>query len=490
MRYAVVSDIHANIQAWNAVLQDIDCSTVDSIICLGDTVGYGPRPAEVLQSVHAHANHMILGNHDAVVAGKLSPRLFNPRARKRIEWTIQNLSARAVEVLGNLPLQLIGDGFRCTHGEFSNSAAFSYIFVAEDAMPSWDSVSEPLLFVGHSHAPGIFLLGNSGTPRQVSAQDFALEPEKRYLVNVGSVGLPRDGDIRASYCIYDTKLNSVFWRRIPFDIEAYRCDLHAAGFEEDCENFLKIGIGAKPTVREQINFAPPSSPESHAKDVVLEKSLTLQLRRHISHWKIAVLSLTLALLISAGISLYLFSGKPPERISLPTRPLPPALFTDESLQTGLLPQLPAASGTDGGIEGWRVILDNKEKQSVSVVESDEGAAIELISSDPEATIRIEAPALRVRQHDKLQIRALFKSEDGYEGHIHAIIGLQRTVNSRTSSLPTFITVAPNPKLPRGNGWQLAQKTFEIPAGSELIMPAFEGKFEGRILITGYWLKTR
>ena len=97
MRYAIVSDIHANMQAWKAVLQDIACSDIDRIICLGDIVGYGPRPAEVLQSVHARADHLVLGNHDAVIAGKLSAELFNPRARERVKWTAEHLSPKAVE---------------------------------------------------------------------------------------------------------------------------------------------------------------------------------------------------------------------------------------------------------------------------------------------------------------------------------------------------------------------------------------------------------
>ena len=112
MRYAIVSDIHANMQAWKAVLQDIACSDIDRIICLGDIVGYGPRPAEVLQSVHARADHLVLGNHDAVIAGKLSAELFNSRARERVKWTAEHLSPKAVEVLGSVPLTLTGDGSR------------------------------------------------------------------------------------------------------------------------------------------------------------------------------------------------------------------------------------------------------------------------------------------------------------------------------------------------------------------------------------------
>ncbi len=486
MRYAIVSDIHANLQAWNAVLQDIHCSRIDRIICLGDIVGYGPRPASVLQSVHSHAHSMILGNHDAVVAGKLDIKFFNPRAAERIVWTKENLAPKAVDILGKLPLQLTGDNFRCAHGEFSDPAAFKYIFDPPDAQASWETVTEPLLFVGHTHNPGIFLLGHSGIPRYTEPQNFEQEPGKRYIVNVGSVGQPRDDDPRSCYCIYDTSRNSVFWRRVPFDIEAYRTELAAAGFEPDCEAFLQKG--APPPIREQINFAPPSSPENHAKDVVLEQAVAAELIQRISRLKmisIFLATITLALLITAPALINMRKDKP---LCIPKKPLQPDLFAEASPTTGFLPPIPPESSPATGINGWRIILGNSKKQNITVVETDRGPCLKLSSRDPKALISIESPSLRVRSQDKLQISALFKTSDTFEGNIKASIELIRTVDGKSSSIPSFISVIPN--LPRVGGWKLAQKTFRVPSGSELITPSFQGFFKGYVIIKSPTLKPR
>ncbi len=101
MRYAIVADIHANVQAWEAVLRDIASSRIDGIICLGDVVGYGPNPAEVLRSVHSHVDALALGNHDAALCGKLDPVLFNDQARHIIAWTRAALTAQALEVMSD-----------------------------------------------------------------------------------------------------------------------------------------------------------------------------------------------------------------------------------------------------------------------------------------------------------------------------------------------------------------------------------------------------
>ena len=126
MRFAIVSDLHSNLQAWNAVLLDIRSQKLDRIICLGDVVGYGPDPAEVLRSVHANVNHLVLGNHDAVVCGKMDETLFNESARQIIDWTRGQLNREARRFLGSLPLSLDAGLFRCAHGDFSEPGAFNH----------------------------------------------------------------------------------------------------------------------------------------------------------------------------------------------------------------------------------------------------------------------------------------------------------------------------------------------------------------------------
>jgi len=127
MQVAIISDVHANMQAWNSVLLDIRSLDLDSIFCLGDTVGYGPNPAEVLSSIHTNVEHLVLGNHDAVVCGKLKPDLFNDSAAELIRWTSKQLNNQAVDFLASLPLSIDCGDFRCSHGDLADPAAFNYI---------------------------------------------------------------------------------------------------------------------------------------------------------------------------------------------------------------------------------------------------------------------------------------------------------------------------------------------------------------------------
>jgi predicted phosphodiesterase len=240
MRYAIISDIHANLQAWEALQADLASLRVDCVISLGDLVGYGPNPVEVCEAAIPRVHYHLLGNHDAAACGKLDLESWNPRAREIIEWTSARLPGEVLTGFGKLSLSLSDGRFRCTHGEFSMPGCFFYIKTPEHALRSWNAVAEQLLFVGHTHRPALFVLGASGRPHPVAPQPFVLEDGKRYLVNVGSVGCPRDGDVKASYCVYDTTGQTVEWRRVPFDLAAYRAALRAADISDEPSAFLQI----------------------------------------------------------------------------------------------------------------------------------------------------------------------------------------------------------------------------------------------------------
>jgi predicted phosphodiesterase len=230
MRYAIVSDIHANWQAWQAVIRDIRSIGVDCIICLGDVVGYGPQPAKVTREVRENCENFVLGNHDAVVAGFLDPAIFNKGARQVIEWTTEQLDDEAREFYASQPMILESERFICAHAEVARPQRFGYIVRPEDARESFEASDRDLAFVGHTHKPGVFTLDpDSGTiSLDPGPEKFELREDRRYIVNVGSVGDPRDGDLRAAYCLYDDKLETVSIRRISFDIRAYADDLEAA----------------------------------------------------------------------------------------------------------------------------------------------------------------------------------------------------------------------------------------------------------------------
>jgi diadenosine tetraphosphatase ApaH/serine/threonine PP2A family protein phosphatase len=263
MRYAIISDIHANRQALKAVLTDARGIGVDRIIALGDLVGYGPCPAAALETVHGTVHNFVLGNHDAVCSGQLSAEYFNDAARQVIEWTRGVVDRKAAAFFQALPLVLAGDGCRFTHGNFTDPGRFGYIFDAEEALANFQATSEQLLFAGHSHLPGLFVVGESGRPHWLAPQDFMVEEGKRYIVNVGSVGQPRDRDIRASYCIFEPRKGVVRFRKVPFDLDAYREDVKRAGIAATASYFLALEAGqpARP-LREIVDFRPVSAADS------------------------------------------------------------------------------------------------------------------------------------------------------------------------------------------------------------------------------------
>ena len=233
MKYAIISDIHANAQAWEVVSSDLDRQQVDRIICLGDVVGYGPRPQEVLNLVREKTPHVILGNHDAVAGGQLSPDAFNERARAIIEWTCDQLDDESKHYLSTLPYVIEHpDGeLLCTHAEVTHPESWAYITDEASAAQNFASCKEQVIFFGHSHQPGVFVLDRKGQVARLDPGALQIEKGQRYLVNPGSIGDPRTTDVRASYCIYDSVLKSLLFRQISFDTEAYRQDLVATGLD-------------------------------------------------------------------------------------------------------------------------------------------------------------------------------------------------------------------------------------------------------------------
>ena len=222
MKYAIISDVHANDAALDAVLADARMKGARRIICLGDVVGYGPEAAAVVARVRKACAAVIAGNHDDAVSGRCSAEDFNDFAAEAVERNRTELDADAISWLASLPYVFSEDGFACAHGEFAKPERFDYVFEAEDAVPSWNARSEQLLFVGHTHVPQLFVVGASGTPHKLEPQDFVLEEGKRYLVNPGSVGFPRSGagPCYSTYCLYDSDEGAVEFKTVPFDLRS------------------------------------------------------------------------------------------------------------------------------------------------------------------------------------------------------------------------------------------------------------------------------
>ena len=254
MRYAIISDIHANAAALRTVLVDAQDMHVDRIVCLGDVLGYGPDPVQALETVYSRVHVCLAGNHDDAVCGRCSAEDFNDFAAAAVERQRKALTSQALKWLKSLPYTCAMSGFACAHGDFSAPEEFNYILESDDALPSWDVRSEQLLFVGHTHQPGIFVIGGSGMSHRLEPADFVLEDGKRYIVNVGSVGYPRSGLCRSFYCIYDDASRTVRFRSLPFDLEGYREKMGGKGLDEAPWVAARAKERAVPRVRDRAKF--------------------------------------------------------------------------------------------------------------------------------------------------------------------------------------------------------------------------------------------
>ncbi|MFZ2658310.1 MAG: metallophosphoesterase family protein [Victivallales bacterium] len=304
MRYAIVSDLHANKPALKSVLADIASSQIDQIICLGDVVGYGPNPAEVLELAYSKIHHFILGNHDAVIGGKLSAECFNDNAKRLRDWTNRNLDGKAAKFFNSLPLDAKGENFRCAHAEFANPGRFGYVLDPADAEESFKSCPEQLLFVGHSHVPGLFVMGDSRVAHWLEPVDFGIEDGKRYIVNVGSVGQPRDDGIKACYCIFDTEQKDVLFKKAAFDIEEYISDQKRNKLPESPTYFIDIYHKQAPRpIRDIIDFHRVSPEKSVKSDVE-----TVELHKTVAKLRKTKLILLVLLLICSAVLFVLVFG--------------------------------------------------------------------------------------------------------------------------------------------------------------------------------------
>ena len=312
MRYAIVSDVHANEAALRATLTDAADEKVEKIICLGDVLGYGPEPVAALELVYRRAHVCLAGNHDDAVCGRFPVEDFTEFAAAAVARHRAAITHEAKDWLAHLPYTCAFEGFACAHGDFSEPQNFNYILEAEDAVASWEARTEQLLFVGHSHRPGIFVLGASGTPHRLDATDFTLEDGKRYIVNPGSVGYPRSGDCRSSYCIYDDESRTVEFRSLPFDLDSYAAKMHGQGLNEAPWMLARAAERRRPAVRgtAQFGVSQPAKRAPEGRDKrdprTLGEAALLPLheteRIHFPRWATALIAL--AVLATAGIVAY------------------------------------------------------------------------------------------------------------------------------------------------------------------------------------------
>jgi predicted phosphodiesterase len=235
MRLAVVSDIHGNLDAWQQVLGDIDNSQVDAVVSLGDNIGYGPEPDHVIRQIRARNISTILGNHELAIKNQKYLKWFNPPARDSLIKTRGLLSQSSISFISQLDPVLVAYGCRFVHG-FPPASSLLYMFQIPESrkMKTMENMGERLCFIGHTHF--LEILDYDGI--RVGSHDLAkgatsLDPGKKYIINIGSVGQPRDGDNKAKYVIWDDSENTIDVKFVSYDIAAVVRKIKAAGFPDE-----------------------------------------------------------------------------------------------------------------------------------------------------------------------------------------------------------------------------------------------------------------
>lgn len=239
MRFAILSDLHANLEATEAVLADARARDCTDFVCLGDVVGYNANPHECLGIVQKMGCPVVKGNHDEQAALAESSRGFNALAEAAINWTRAHLTDQDKEWLRALPFTKQVRNFTLVHATLDGPEQWGYVFNSLDAIASFAYQQTTVCFFGHTHVAGAFVRDDG--VKKLKVDQLPIEESKKYFINTGSVGQPRDGDWRAAYCIYHIENNVVEQRRVKYDLATAQKKIIEAGLPRLLADRLELG---------------------------------------------------------------------------------------------------------------------------------------------------------------------------------------------------------------------------------------------------------
>ncbi|MBV9972626.1 MAG: metallophosphoesterase family protein [Candidatus Eremiobacteraeota bacterium] len=240
MRYAIVSDVHSNLESLEVMLDMLQEG--DGLLCLGDIVGYGPNPNECVGLIHQRAAQAVLGNHDVAATDNFGVEYFNPFARNAIEWTQRKISKESVEWLNTLSYEIRMPEYLMVHGAPKNY--FEYILDKRAASRAFKNTDAPLIFAGHTHIAEYYSLQPDGTIDHAHMQNggsLQLTEGARYIVNAGSVGQPRDLNPKAAFAWFDDVERTIQFVRYDYPISEVQAKIRAAGLPEALAARLDVG---------------------------------------------------------------------------------------------------------------------------------------------------------------------------------------------------------------------------------------------------------
>lgn len=244
MRTAILTDIHGNLNALQRVFERCELLGVDRYVCLGDTVGYGAEPNECCDLVRERASFSLLGNHDAAVAGRMGYDYYYAAAREALDWTRQGISAANLAWLRSLPYNVREDWVEYCHGSPLLPEDYEYIFLVEQAQELvriFDDLAD-VTFIGHSHLLRAYRLTKEDGAESIMNDVVHVAPGAKYIISIGSVGQPRDGDSRACFGVFDDESRTLEFHRVEYDIERSASLILQAGLSPHFARRLFAGV--------------------------------------------------------------------------------------------------------------------------------------------------------------------------------------------------------------------------------------------------------
>ena len=239
MKYAIIADIHGNLEAFQVVLEDIKAQNATHIVCLGDVVGYNANPKECLQIVRDMNIPVVKGNHDEYCSTDNALDGFNPHAAEAVHWTREQLTADDKKWLRDLKYSRMAANFTMVHATLDAPERWGYVFDKLAAAASFPYQNTQMCFFGHTHVPVAFM--RDTVVRGGTYSKFKVDPSKKYFINVGAVGQPRDNNPKCAYVLYDMDASTIELRRLDYDIETVQAKIRAAGLPERLAERLAYG---------------------------------------------------------------------------------------------------------------------------------------------------------------------------------------------------------------------------------------------------------
>jgi len=241
MKYGIISDIHANLEALEVAIDALSGEKIEMLLCAGDIVGYGADPGLCIEKIKSLRSIIVCGNHDEACVDLTDIACFNDSAKKAILWTKEKLTEEDKNYLKNLGLVYKNRYLTLVHGTLYEPEMFHYMIDANAAYATFSLMQNRVCFVGHSHTPGIYLYKNDRMS-YFYKEKIKIGKDEKIIVNVGSVGQPRDGDPRLCYSTYDTESGVIELKRLEYDVKLAQKKMRDAGLPYFLADRLATGV--------------------------------------------------------------------------------------------------------------------------------------------------------------------------------------------------------------------------------------------------------